>query len=684
MKTAQLDPIYKHRDIDWLSFNARVLQEAKDPSNPLYERIKFLAIFSSNLDEFFRVRVSQLRQIKKVDKNLRRHLALKPNKTLKTILAEVEALQIEFGRIFSLEILPQLAKKGVNLVEAHQFNAKQQEYLEIFFEHQVSEHVTKVPLEETDALFFKDGAQYLVVVFEEESEDNIAVVSVPSDIVGRFVKIPSNSSFQFITFLEDVVKCNLQRLFPEREIIGSYAIKLSRDAELYLDDEYQGELAQQIYQSLAQRNVGQPTRLLHDPTLPKDIKKRLRKHLSLGKVDMIAGGKHHNFSDFFGFPTPTEGRVHFDELPPIHHSAFSTEENTFDLIEKKDRLVHYPYQSFEHLQDWVETAANDPDVTFIKISLYRVAKQSSLTNSLLKAVENGKEVTIFVEAQARFDEENNIKWGKIFEEKGAKVLYSIPNIKVHSKILLIERIQENTPKLYAYIGTGNFNAKTSKLYCDHGLFTANAKITADLKQVFEVLERKIILPKVKQLLVSPFNTRTTFEGLIQQEIENAQKGLPAKIIAKLNSLEDRRIIDRLYMASKFGVEIQLLVRGFCCLVPGVEGLSQNIAVTSIVDRYLEHGRIYWFCNNNEEVMYMGSADWMTRNLDRRIEVLTPILDQDVFAELKDILKLQLQDNVKARIIDEKSSNTYVRSGINDATIRSQYAIYEYLKQRHFT
>ncbi|MGB5820044.1 MAG: polyphosphate kinase 1 [Saonia sp.] len=681
MQDIAVVPKFKNRDIDWLSFNFRVLQEAADHTNPVYERLKFLAIFSANLDEFFKVRVSRLRQIKKVEKKLRKRLAVKPNKTLKIILAIVEEQQEKFGDIYRLEILPELAQHGIHMISEEDFNTSQQAYGFEYFEETIKEQLTVYRSDHLNPISFKDGQLYLAVVLEDK--EKLAFVTIPTDLLDRFVKLPSDTNAHCYTFLENIVAQNISKIFPEKTIQACYSIKISRDAELYLDDDYEGELAQQIYDSLAKRQAGQPTRLLYDKAMPKEILTNLRKQLGLGKVDMMPGGKHHNFSDFFGFPNPDQNSLfHYDPQPALPHLCFDREQNYFELIGRKDRIIHFPYQSFSYLQDWIIQAAKDPLVKSIKISLYRIAKKSDLTDALLTALENKKEVIIFVEAQARFDEENNLKWGKIFEENGAQVLYSIPNIKVHSKILLIEREAANEIIRYAYIGTGNFNAKTAKIYGDHGLFTANPSITGDLFQVFEVLQRKLILPKVTQLLVSPFNTRTKLIELIAREISHAHAGHSAKIILKMNSLEDEVMIDQLYRASAAGVQIRLIIRGFCRLVPEIAGLSENIVVSSIVDRYLEHGRIYVFHNKGEEKMYMGSADWMTRNLDKRIEVLTPILDTDVFKELKDILSLQLQDNVKARYLDQEATNAYIEPEKDQPKIRSQYAIYEYLKNLH--
>ncbi|MBT8318666.1 MAG: polyphosphate kinase 1, partial [Gramella sp.] len=374
--------------------------------------------------------------------------------------------------------------------------------------------------------------------------------------------------------------------------------------------------------------------------------------------------------------------LHFKELTPLAHKILEKSNNYFEDIARKDQALHFPYMSFSYVEKFVAMAAEDDKVTDISISLYRVADESHLTNSLMKALENGKKVTVFVEAKARFDEENNISWGRKFEEKGANVIYSYPKVKVHSKIMLICRQEGEIKNRYAYIGTGNFNSDTSKIYCDHAIFTANNNITKELERLFKVLEGELIIPREKNLLISPFSTRQEFIKLIYNEIENSREGKKAGITAKMNSLEDKEVIELLYKASNAGVKIRLLIRGFTCLVPGVKGLSENIYITSVIDRFLEHGRIYLFENNGDELMFYGSADWMNRNLDRRIEVISPVLDEDIKREFKDILNLQLKDNVKARIQDMEETNTYVKRNKGDKKIRSQYEIYEYLKEKH--
>ena len=680
--TETQDERFQHRDLDWLNFNERVLQEAADKSNPVLERLKFLAIFSSNLDEYYRVRVSQLRQIKKIKKSLRKKLALKPNKKVKQIIKEVKAQQIQFGQIFKDEILPELAEHHIHLIQHQDFSKDQFAQAKRIYQDKIKEHLEPqlVDFEKKNQLFLENNTIYFFIAFENCEE--AGVVNIPVEQVGRFIELNNKGKDHYISFIDDIIRAEIHEVFPKRKVAGIYQVKMSRDAELYIDDQFNGVLAEKIYESLEQRTDGQPTRLLYDAEMPKELQKKLRKHLGLGKIDMMPGGKYHNFSDFFSFPDPTDNSdLKYEDLTPIPHKNFEATSDYFKLIKEKDQLLHFPYMSFSYVENLIEQAAEDNDVVSIKISLYRVADESALTSSLLKALEKGKEVTVFIEAKARFDEENNISWGRKFEEKGANVIYSYPKIKVHSKIFLIDRIEAGESVKYAYIGTGNFNAETSKLYCDHALFTAHKKITKELDRVFKVLEGELIIPRAKNLLVSPFETRREFTQMILHEIDEAEAGREAKITAKMNSLEDKEIIDLLYRANKSGVKIRLLVRGFTCLIAGVKDLSEHIYITSILDRFLEHGRIYIFHNGGEERIFMGSADWMNRNLNRRIEVLAPLFDEDIKQELKEILQLQLNDNVKARVQDYTGKNEYVAHDAKKP-IRSQYEIYKYLQKKH--
>jgi len=625
---------YFDRDLSWLRFNHRVLQEAGDARNPLYERLKFLAIFSSNLDEFFAVRVSNIRQIKKLDKPLRKKLITKPNRLLKEIKRQVFIQQETFGRIYKEQILPELKEKGISILRVKDYNEEQKAFAKNYYDTHLESSLTLKlnPQNNEDRLFIENEKLYLVAMTKSE---DLIWVKIPEDN-GRFVVFPAVDGQQFISFVDDILKYQLSQFYKTE----FYSVKFSRDAELYIEDEYSGNLLEKIESSLSNRDTGQVTRALIDGTMPEDILLKIQKALDINETDLVLGGS-------------------LASLKPKKQPAFKNAKSLFKLIKEKDRLLYFPYESFEEVVRLVEEAAQDVQVTHLRMTLYRVSKDSAIAKALLTALENGKKVMVFIETKARFDEANNIKWGKKLEESGAKVIYSYPAIKVHSKIMYIEREEDGKIQGYAYIGTGNFNEKTSRIYTDYGLMTANSKITSELSQVFQVLERKIIVPKTKKLLISPFSSRSSFIELIENEIELAKEGKEANIILKLNSLQDKKMIAMLYKASNTGVNIRLLVRGICCLVAGVEGQSENIYVTSVVGRFLEHGRVYIFGNGGKEKMYIGSADWMTRNLDHRIEVITPILDPDIFQKIRHTIQLQLDDNVKARILDANQDNKYV-------------------------
>lgn len=654
-----------NRDLSWLRFNHRVLQEAADDRNPLIERLKFLAIFSSNLDEFFKVRVSDIRQIKQLDKSLRKKLITKPNKLLAKIKQELDLQQKEFGDIFNTQLIPALDKEGVFFKKPTELDEEGLAFAKAYYK--TIEHFF-TPIIGEACTFIENEALYLVGQLGDES---LVWVKVSNE-VSRFLKISNRDDTLSILFVDDLLKMHLTEEFKTT----FYSVKVSRDAELYIDNEYSGDLLKKIKEALPNRVTGQVTRALIDQLMPKKLIKAVEVVLDINATDIIKGGVYHNFKDFFGFPKIADASLYFDDLPPLKHPVLDDNENLFKVLDKKDQLLHFPYQSYDSVLKFIETAASDPLVTRIKITLYRVSDNSSVANALLKAAQNGKEVCVFIETKARFDEQNNIKWGQLLEENGAHVQYSYPGIKVHSKILYIERCEADITTSYAYISTGNFNEKTARIYTDYSLLTANTKITSELLQVFQVLERKLIVPKTKKLLVSPFSTRATFETLIRNEIAYSEEGKNAYITLKLNSLQDEKMIKLLYKANNAGVKIRLLIRGICCLVPGIEGQSEHILVTSIVDRFLEHGRIYIFGNNGREKMYIGSADWMTRNLDHRIEVITPILDKDIATRLKGVLELQLNDSVKGRVIDAKQENRYTTNTNSGNDESSQYQIYK--------
>ena len=667
---------FYHRDLSWLRFNHRVLQEAADKRNPLYERIKFLAIFSSNLDEFFRVRVSDIRQIKKLEKPLRKKLISKPNAVLKEIKKLVDIQQNEFGKIFNEEIIPQLALEDIHLIGYENFSEEHQKVATKYYKKvlkpitEISHHLIK----EKHSVFVKNELLYLAA---QTGKDEFSIVEIP-ETEPRFFVFPSeNKKTFYITFIDDILKYNLEKEFSKEKKTAFHSLKISRDAELYIEDEFSGNLMEKIKAALPNRDTGQATRVLIDPEMSEDFREILKKALDVNHTDVVLGGRYHNFKDFMKFPNPTKKQLSNQKLPPLPHPILKDCISVFAEIDKKDQLLHYPYQSFEPLIKLMEEAANDPLVKTIKMTIYRAADESRLNDAIALAAKNGKDVTVFIEVKARFDEQNNLKWGAIFRDNGVRVIYSYPDIKVHSKILYFEREVDEDIKRYAYIATGNFNENTAKLYTDFGLMTCDKKITKDLKKVFMVLEREMIVPKSKELLVSPFTTRERFTALTEREIALANAGKNGLIILKMNSLEDKGMIMELYKASNAGVEVRLLIRGMCSLVPGIKGQSENIYVTSIVDRFLEHGRVYIFGNDGDEKIYVGSADWMTRNLTHRIEVVTPILDKDHKKTIRDVINIELADNVKARIIDAEQKNEYLKN--SKEPLQSQLAIYEYFK-----
>lgn len=664
------------RDESWVRFNERVLQEALNKEVPLLERLKFLGIYSSNFDEFFRVRIARLRQYKLLKKADRVEYVEKPNQQLKQILNEVKRLQDEFEGVFFNDIVPSLREKGIDFVFLNQITKPQAQYAKTFFEKNVTQYLEFFPIRRTEEFpFLENHKIYYALHF---ADGTMALASLKENDIPRFVELPSENEQKAVIFNDDIIRAGLQAKFNKNQLLGCHVIKVSRDADFEIEDEFDGDLIEKLKIELEKRDEGQPTRLVYDKSISKTVLKTIRKGLGLKKTDLIPGGRYHNFSDFFGFPNLTnDNSLTYDEMPPLKHPYLENVDSIIDTIYNDDVLLSFPYQKFDYISKMINEAATRADITHIKMTLYRVSKKSSVANSLLLALQNGKKVTVFIEAKARFDEDNNLQWGARLEKAGAHVIYSYPGIKVHTKIMMIESSIEG--KDLAYVGTGNFNEKTAKIYCDHSLITANQEIVSDIDMVFQLLEGKILVPKPKKLLVSPYNTRSKFIQLIDNEIKNHLKGKDSGIILKMNSLEDSELIEKLYEASTAGVKIQLIIRGFCCLTPGVTGLSENIEVISIIDRFLEHARVFYFKNDGNDLFYMGSADMMVRNLDHRVEVISPIEHPNLQAILKEILDIQLRDNTKARIIDAGQNNDFVQQLPNEENIRAQYATYAYFQ-----
>lgn len=670
-----------NRELSWLAFNYRVLQEAKDRTVPLLERVKFMAIFSANLDEYFKVRVATLKRLIKLKKKTRDKLSEDPADTFDQVMQEVKRQQEEFGEVFREGILADLRQHHINLLTENDLNKTQQKWVREYFTEHIQPHILPLLLDDTETHFFlKDQTVYLGVhLFDPKKEDlkpeRFSMLEIPTKKHGsRFVKLPTVGKQRYVMFLDDVIRFCLPALYPNYTRFEAHAVKVSRDAELDIEEEVSGSLMAKIQKSLKKRETGYPARLLYDPVTPKPMLEAIMAHTGISEDELVEGSKYHNFRDFFQFPDFNLPDLKYTPQPTLVHPLLEQEESLIEAMKKRDYLVHYPYQSFGYVLRLFDEAAKDPKVTAMSATLYRVADNSAIAKSLVKAAKNGKLVTVVVELKARFDEESNIFWAGKLQKAGANVILGLPDLKVHTKLGLITRNEDGKLVNYAYLSTGNYNEDTSKIYADHALFTSHKEITQDVEQVFNFFIDRQHDKKFKKLLMAPINMRDRFVEMINREIKNARKGKPASMILKMNALQDERMIRKLYAASQAGVKIDLLVRGICCLVPGVEGLSENIQVRSIVDRYLEHARVYIFHNNGKEEYYVASADWMVRNLSRRVEVAFPILQKDLIQELRTIIDYQLADDTKARDID----NSYVEQ-VSPTHIRSQYATYEYLR-----
>lgn len=675
---------YIHRDLSWLSFNYRVLQEGKDLRNPLLERIKFMAIFSNNLNEFYRVRVAHHRNLLRVGKKTKKELDFHPKNILKNINKIVNKQQEEFTYIFENQLLPELEENGIYLVSAEDLNEVQLQFVDEYFDQNLLPFVQPVLLNRKKIKpFLNNAALYLALQLEDKKEGTIdyALVNIPSDQTDRFIVLPSAENKHELVILDEIVRHSIVDLFPGYHILGSYSIKFTRDAELYIDDEFSGNLIQKIKSSLSKRKVGPSTRTVFDRNMPEELLAYLIDIFDIEKIDLHPEGRYHNNFDFFSFPQFGMSHLLNNSLPSLPCRISDSLDKLFDAIEEEDQLFYYPYHSYDCVIDFFKAAVEDPDVTHIKITQYRVARKSEIMDTLMTGVKKGKQITVFIEVKARFDEEANLRWGEKLEKAGIKVIYSFPGLKVHCKLaLLIKRINGEN-KFYSYLSTGNFNEKTAETYCDYGFFTSDQQITREVSRIFSFLET-VVLPEIEfeQLFVGQFNLRDKINEKIDREIQHAQAGKEAYILLKLNSLEDKEMVIKLYEASQAGVKIDLIVRGICCLVPGLEGISENIRAVSIVDRYLEHARAYVFHNEGDKEIYLSSADLMTRNLSYRIEVAFPIRDKQIKKEILTILEFQLKDNVKGRAIDEKQSNHYIE-GLADMPFQSQIETYYYYKRK---
>ncbi len=675
-----------NRDLSWLSFNARVLQEAADNRVPLIERVRFLGIFSNNLDEFFRVRVGTLKRMNALDHKSKKELGFDPRRILDKIHQTVLEQQKEFDRIFQL-ITKELEEKGVFHLTETDLSPAQGEFVRRYFHDSVRQNLFPILLDKKSRFpTLRDKAIYLAVRMgysHDETAAHYALIEVPSRIVPRFLVLPKEGDKTFFMLLDDVLRYCLKEIFSnfDYDTFEAYTLKMTRDAELDIDNDIAQSFLEKISKSIKKRKQGQPVRFIYDSKMPKEMLQFISRKLKLSDAEnIIAGARYHNFKDFIRFPGIDASLLN-EPWPPLSHRMLAGQRSLFDVIRKKDVLLSFPFHSFDYLIDLLREAAIDPRVVSIQINLYRVGEKSKIVNALINAAKNGKQVTAVVELQARFDEENNIKLSRKLEEEGVKVIFGVPGLKVHSKLLLIARREKKKTQLYAHIGSGNFHDKNALIYGDHSLLTAHTQLVTEVQKVFDFFKRNYERANFKHLLVSPFNMRKRLTELIQEEIRHAREGRPAYILLKLNNLVDEEMIRKLYQASQSGVKIQLIVRGICSLIPGVKGMSENIEALSIVDRFLEHARVYVFGNNENALIYLSSADWMSRNLDGRIEVAVPVFDPDIRQTLLDILAIQLKGTSKARIIDRAQLNRY--AGVPGKTaFRSQYETYKYLRQKH--
>ena len=675
-----------NREVSWLYFNDRVLQEAADKSVPLVERIRFLAIFSSNLDEFYRVRVATLSRLSNLNTRSKAILGFSPRKILNQIKSIVVKQERKFNHLYEDVIVKELEQEKIFLINETQLNVTRGSFVREFFREKILSTLVPVMIDKNEPFpELKDRAIYLFVRLvhsKNKDKSRFALIEIPTDVSSRFIALPETNNLKFITLVDDVVRYCLDDIFFifEYDSIEAYSVQLTRDAELDLDIHVSEKFIDALSKSLLKRGKGKPMRLLYDTDMPLEMLTYLVAELDLTADGLIPGNRYHNFKDFISFPNIGRPELEYPKLVPLPVNELSSVSSIFVQIARKDYLINLPYQSFDYIIHFLREAAIDPKVREINITLYRLAENSRIIHALINAAKNGKKVSCMLELKARFDEQANIYWTNRLEEEGVVVNYGMPDYKVHSKICLIKRIEKGKNKYYANLATGNYNEKTAKLYCDHSLFTANPLITSELVTFFDGLQKQVFYSGYKQLIVSPLESRQKLNALINKEIKNAKSGNGARIILKMNSLTDLAIIEKLYEANNAGVKVKLIIRGMCCLVPGLIGFSENIEVISIVDRYLEHARVWVFGDSGKEIVYLSSADMMARNLDHRVEVGFPILDEEIKSEILDIINIQLKDNTKAREINELNNNRYRKTGTKILS-RAQTDIYTYLKYK---
>lgn len=687
---------YIDREKSWLAFNARVLQEAADENVPLLDRLRFLGIFSNNLDEFFRVRYAAIRRMTLEKIDTKPMLGdISAEQLLKDITEIVIEHQSESLRILN-DIEKKLEKQGIYIINEKQINKDQEAFIKDFFIQKVSPELVTIMLNDlVEFPLIKDTSGYLAVKLVmnknksglisqlvHDKEIRYAIIEIPKTI-NRFVVLPSNSDKQYIILLDDVIRYSLDHIFNifDYESIDAHMIKITRDAQLEFDSDLSKSLIEKISYSVKERRVGEPVRFVYDQAIDKDTLEFFLNRMKIDSSDsIIPGGRYHNRRDYMDFPNLGRYELLYKQNVPLPIQGLSLDGSMLQSIKEKDYLLHAPYQSFSYVIRFLREAALDPKVQSIKITLYRLSKNSQIVSSLINAAKNGKKVTVQIELQARFDEASNISYAELMQEEGINLIFGVKGLKVHSKICLVERLEDDEIKRYGFVSTGNFSESSAKIYTDVTLFTSDSKILKDMSKVFEFFEVNYRVHRYKHLIVSPHYTRSRFVKLIDREIKNASEGLPAYINLKMNSLSDYKMIDKLYEASNAGVKIKLIIRGICCLVPGLKNYSENIEAISIVDNYLEHSRVFIFGNNNNPEIFISSADFMTRNIDARVEVTCPIYDEEIKQDLIDTFQIGWKANVKARLHSDKFENLYRKRG-EDKVFRAQQEMYKHYQNK---
>lgn len=690
-----MEKVYQYfkRDISWLSFNYRVLMEAEDDTLPIYERIKFLSIYSSNMEEFYEIRVAEHRGVI-MKKNYTDESSEEAEATLAAITNEVNWQQKEYHRVFHHVILPELERQGIHLYQDSRSEPFHEEFVRNFFNEEVFPFLAPVVIQKDDIrTFIRDRRLYLVIRMKKkktEQEEKTAespafqyvLMKIPFSKVPRFIELPKHEGKSYIMFIDDIIRANLSSVFIGYEIDSCYNIKISRDADIYLEDETSSTIVENIRKKLKKRKIGALSRFMYDMDMPKDFLDFLCQAFSISQEDLVMGGRYNNLQDLIKLPNPGSKELEWKSPSPMRVPYLDEMGSMIRAVKKQDVFLHFPYESFDYLIRLLMEAAFDPKVDEIKITQYRVAENSAVINTLISAAQNGKKVTVFVELKARFDEENNMSSSEKMKQAGIQIIYSIPGLKVHAKVAVILRKDDGNGrkrKDIAYLSTGNFNEKTARVYSDMALLTSNPAIVQDINKVFAILEGKLESPTFTHLLVARFNMVSELDRMIEREIEHVRAGRKGRIILKMNGLHDTHMINSLYRASECGVEIDLIVRGICCLIPN-RPYSRNIRITRIVDMFLEHSRVWYFYNDGEEEVYLASADWMRRNLNRRIETAFPILDASIRQMIIDILHIQLKDNVKACWIDEKLQNVPKKDD-SPVKVRAQMEIFNYLREK---